>query len=267
MTAIGFAASLPVWGGAVPALAGPVSITPTQVTLAARNATELITVLNEGDALARFEITVSAWSESEDGQTRLAPAADILVFPPLLELAPHGMAKIRLGAAISPGAGERAYRMVIQEIPSSVPPPGRAQIQVLTKISIPVFLAAPGGQPALTIEGARIEDGKLAFAIANGGTAHELVRRVEVTGQGKAGPSFDVGENGWYILAGGRRDYRVALAGRDCAATSQIAIAALGEGAKAEAGMQVPVASSGCAPGEQTRFVASSLEKAPHAPP
>jgi fimbrial chaperone protein len=254
------AAGVAVAGGP-PAQATPVSVTPTSVALAPDRTTDLISLLNEGDAPARFEVTLSSWVESQDGKTLLEPTKDLVAFPPLIEIPPHQTKNIRIGMVGSFAPSERSYRMIVQELPSATPSAAQVAIQVLTKISLPVFAAPPGVEPAARIETPKIENGVLSFSVFNPGTAHMVLRKVEIAGQGSVGPSFDVGETGWYVLAGGRRDYQVALARTDCQKTSRLTITATSDGPKAET--QLPVTSGTCGQGAATRFLAAGQTQTP----
>ncbi len=242
------------------AWAGPVSVTPTSITLLPGRATDLISLFNEGDTGARFEVTLAAWTESADGKTKLAPTQDLIAFPPLLEIAPHQTRNVRVGVTGAFAASERSYRLVVQELPSAVPSSAQVQIQVLTKISLPVFVTPEGTKAEARIEAPRLDQGMLTFTVFNPGTAHFVLHRIEVAG---AGNTFQVGEAGWYVLAGARREYRVMLARTDCQKTNSITISADGGGPKAEA--VLPITAAGCGRGAATRFVAAGQGQAPAA--
>ena len=201
-----------------PALATPVSVTPTTVALAPGNTSELVTLTNESDTAARFEISVSAWTESEDGKTELVPTNDLVFFPALLELPARGSKKIRLGAEHLQGGVEKNYRLTIHELPQPVATPGQLQIQVLTNMTLPIFLAAPGAQPKMNIEPS-VGHGALTFTVSNPGSAHFLLQNVNVVGSGAGGEAFNVAQKGWYVLAGGRRTFHVALGSDACKAS------------------------------------------------
>ena len=245
--------------GALPARATPISVTPTAVTLAPGRTTELISLGNEGDTTARFEVTLFSWAESQDGRTLLQPTQELIAFPPLFEIAPHRNRNVRVGAVANFSSAERSYRMIIQELPSAAHPVAQVQIQVLTKISLPVFLRPTGAEAALRIEAPRLGNGTLRFSVFNPGTAHLVLHRIEVAGDG--GSSFEVGEAGWYLLAGGRRDYRLARARADCRKTSRITITVVSDGLQAKA--QLPVAAEACGNATATRFIAADRTGTP----
>jgi len=222
------------------ALATPVSVTPTTINLRPGNASELVTLSNESDNTARFEVTAFAWSESEDGRTDLTPTKDLIVFPALLELPPRGSKKIRLGSERPTAAGEKSYRLVINELPQAANSASTLQIQVLTNMTLPIFLTTTGGAPKVAIEDAKVEKGKLSFAVANHGSSRFVLQNVDVSGNGKDGRAFDVTQKGWYVLAGGRRKFEVALGGARCRQASEIAIKAVTDGPVGETRVALP---------------------------
>lgn len=244
------------------AFAGPVTVTPTTVVLGANQTTALVTLTNEGDMPSRFEATLNAWTETPDGVTVLEANKDIIVFPQFITLQPKESKKVRIGTEIPPGAAERSYRLILQELPQINRDTGELQIQVLSKISMPIFLTPRGAQAKAVIDTPALQNGQLSFDVANAGTSRFIVRQVDVVGRGASGDSFTLKTPGWYVLAGGRRTYRVALNADDCRRTTQIEITATGEMGPAKA--TVPVSAAVCGDARESRFI--KIEPAPAAP-
>ena len=233
--------------------AAAVSVTPTTIILGPGHTTALISLTNESDEATRFETSVNAWSESPDGETALAPSADVVIFPQLIALAPHETKKVRVGTELPPAAAERSYRLIMQELPRLNRDTGRVQIQVLSKLSLPVFLTGPAAQARPAIEPPRLQNGTLSFDVVNTGAAHFMLKQVNVTGRGAGGDSFSLETKGWYVLAGGRRTFNLALAAADCRKASEIIIKATGDAAPAETRM--PVAMNACGEARESRFL------------
>ncbi len=232
---------------AAPALATPVSVTPTTVVLKPGNASELVTLTNESDNAARFEVNIQAWSETEDGKTNLVPTNELIVFPALLELPARGEKKIRLGAERLAGGVEKTYRLVIHELPQAATGQATLQIQVLTNMTLPVFVAPSDAQSKVKTEPPVIDNGTLRFTVANPGSAHFMLQNVNVVGTGSAGEAFNVNQKGWYVLAGGRRTFHVALGGDACRRASGIAIKAITDSAASgtETRLSIPAGTCG----------------------
>ena len=227
------------------AYATPVSVTPTSVVLKPGSASELITLTNESDTAARFEVTAHAWTESEDGKTNLTPTTDIIVFPALLELPARGSKKIRLGAENLATNVEKNYRLAIHELPQAASGQALLQIQVLTNMTLPIFLAAPNAQPKAKIENAGVEGGKLTFTVSNGGSAHFMLQRIDIAGRSAAAETFAVSQKGWYVLAGGRRTFKVDLGGDACRQTTALNIKAITDGTPTETRVSLPAGTCG----------------------
>jgi len=75
--------------------AAPVAVSPTSVTISAAKQTDLVNLTNQGDDPVRFQLKVEAWEQLPDGEAVLTASEDVLVFPPLLSLAPQETKKVR----------------------------------------------------------------------------------------------------------------------------------------------------------------------------
>lgn len=239
----------------VAAQATPVSVTPTTVVLMPGSNSELVTLTNESDTSARFEITAHAWTETEDGRTTLGPTQDLIVFPALLELPARGQKKIRLGTENTRTTVERNYRLAIRELPQAASAQNPLQIQVLTNMTLPIFVANPEAQAKIALQVDPPAAGKMRFTVSNTGGAHFMLQRIDIIGQGAAGEAFNVGQKGWYVLAGGRRTFEVALGGARCAAASSITVRAFTSGPAGETRVALP---PGACTGDDIRFVDTS---------
>lgn len=238
---------------ALPAAAAPVSITPTTIVLGPGRTTALVSITNESDGPTRFETSVNVWEESPEGETTLTPSNDVVIFPQLIALAPHETKKVRIGTELPTPAAERSYRLILQELPQLNRDTGRVEIQVLSKISLPVFVADPRAQGRPAVAAPALKDGVLSFDIANTGTAHFMLRQVNVIGRDAKGDAFTLASNGWYVLAGGRRSYQVALAAGDCRRATEIAIKTVSDAGPAE--VRVPVPAGACGSAAESRFL------------
>lgn len=235
------------------AAAAPVSITPTTIVLGPGHTTALVSITNESDAPTRFETSVNAWTESSEGETSLTPSDEVVIFPQLIALAAHETKKVRIGTELPPSGAERSYRLILQELPQINHDTGRVEIQVLSKISLPVFIAPPGAQARPTVDTPTLANGTLSFNVVNAGGAHFMLKQVSVTGHGATGESFSLDTNGWYVLAGGRRAFHLTLAAADCKRTSEIVIKTVGDAAPVET--RLPVPANACGEARESRFL------------
>jgi fimbrial chaperone protein len=235
------------------AFAGPVSVTPTTIVLEPGQTTALLTITNEGDTSTRFETALNLWSESETGETQLSPSTDIIVFPQLITLAPKESKKIRIGTELPPAASERSYRLILQELPGLNRETGQVNIQVLAKVSLPIFLSPRGAAAKPALDGLTLDNGVLTFDVMNAGSSRFILKDLEVAGRGPNGQAFSLSTPGWYVLAGGRRRYQVALNAAECRRAAEIAITANGGPVPIQA--RLPVTAAACGAATDTRFL------------
>jgi fimbrial chaperone protein len=217
--------ALALLAGAAPAFAA-ISLTPVQVELSPGKQSELIAVTNESDSELRLQVEIFAWEQRADGETLLQPTKDVLVFPPLLTIAAHEVKRIRVGATVPPAAAEKSYRLTVQELPNEAAE-GAAAVKMLTKISIPVFLQPGPVKAQGRIEAEELRNGTLAVRVRNTGTRRFILGEVDAQGLDSAGKTvFDVKAAGWYVLAGGQRDYSLAISAAECRAARSIELRA-----------------------------------------
>jgi fimbrial chaperone protein len=209
-----------------PAAAGDLELSPILVELSARSRTALVSVRNAGGAPMRYQARAYAWAQGTDGAMDLVPARDLVVFPPLLELAPGEARNLRVGADATPGAAERAWRLVVEELPRRDVAQD-TQVQVLTRVGVPVFFApakpaASGELAVLSRDGARVR-----VALRNTGTVRLRPTAVALSLRDAAGaPVHERALEAWYVLAGGERVYEVDLPAAACAKASELVVTA-----------------------------------------
>lgn len=209
-------------------LASAFRVTPVQVQLSGKSST-LLTLANETNEPLRFQISAFAWKQSPTGEIQLEPTEDISFFPALLTLGGGQERKVRVGSNVVAGDVEKTYRIFFEELPAAERPDKKSsEVRILTKMGIPIFV-----QPAKPVAEARIEDvkveaGALQFRIANSGNAHFSIQRLSINGTTAVGEQvLDRALDGWYVLAGGHRDYRVDLPAGVCPKLQSVKIRAI----------------------------------------
>ena len=111
------------------ALGSVVSLNPVRIHLSSASAANF-GVRKTGKTPARFQFTAHAWAETADGQMKLTPTEEILVFPSLIEVQAGETRRVRMASTLAPGQRERSYRLIAAELPESTAP---GVVQVLTK--------------------------------------------------------------------------------------------------------------------------------------
>jgi fimbrial chaperone protein len=229
------------------ARAADLQINPVLVTLTPGERSALVALRNGGDVPARFEVKVYGWDQTAEGEMKLAPTGDVVAFPALLTIPPGGTRNLRVGVTGGFGPIERAYRLFIEELPPPPRPQGSPGVQVLSRIGIPVFLAPAQVDERVTLDGLRVERGRVLFWLVNRGNVHVRPSAVKLVARDAAGATVaERALDAWYVLAGGERAYTLELAADDCRRVRSLAVeVGLARGPlRAEAS----AAPAGCAP-------------------
>lgn len=220
--AAGSASALFLLGLLTAGLAGAATfrVSPIQLSLTAKSASGLLTISNESDETLRFQLAAFRWSQGAAGEMELEPTDDVVLFPRLLTLEPHRERKIRVGAAVAFAASERTYRVFVEELPSAEgvnPVAGKVGVRVLTRMGVPIFLQPSRMQAGGTIVNTSVEEGRLRFQVRNNGNVHLMLEAVNLRGIGDGGETvIDKQVEGWYVLAGGVRQFDLALPREEC---------------------------------------------------
>jgi fimbrial chaperone protein len=204
-------------------------VTPVKILLTRRVPTALLTLKNESDRTVRLQASVFAWNQDREGRMQLAPTPDIVFFPTVLSVKPGEERKVRLGTGVAFGPLEKSYRIFFEELPEleRAGSSQGSQLQIRTRMGIPIFL-----QPNEPEKGSRIETmaalaGILRFSVRNTGNVHMNLRGIRVKGLGPMGDArFERESDGWYVLAGGSRDYEIEIPERRCSGIARYLIEA-----------------------------------------
>ncbi len=143
------ATGLAFWPASV-ANAATFRVFPIRVDFDKQTKSALLTLSNESTEELRFQISAFVWGQNEAGEMQLTPTKDVTFYPPLLVLKPGQERKVRVGTAVPPGAVEKTYRIFFEELPglqTSQVPAGGAQVKIITKMGVPIFVLQPRSKP------------------------------------------------------------------------------------------------------------------------
>src|SRR5437899_4115396 len=159
---------------------------------------------------------------------QLASTEDIVFFPALLSLNPGEERKVRVAATVAAKDREKTYRIFFEELPPlERPETSGAQVRILTKMGIPIFVSPANGNAEASIDSLKMEKSTLAFDVRNSGNVHFALEGVKLRGVGSNGESlFDRQLDGWYVLAGSPRMYSVEIPAASCSKLKKIVIEA-----------------------------------------
>ncbi len=198
--------------GSGAASASGLQVTPTGLTLQARQVAAALWLSNSGDALVRAQVRVYQWTEAA-GREHLAPSQDLVISPPMLQIDPgqqQMIRVIRVGAPPSgPGAVESAYRLSVDELP--IVEPGQAGLRFIVHYSLPVFVEPVGTTTTKPELHWQLLDsgGKVALAASNSGNGHAQLARLTFVAPNGRQTTLVAGLLG-YVLPGARMEWTLA---------------------------------------------------------
>lgn len=219
------------------------TIVPTRMYLKPDAEGAPLRLTNERPVTVRFTLATYAWGMKTDGGLILQPTDTLKLSAGELWLKPGETAEIWVEATAAPvGDDEESYRIGISEQPeeaeadhdvpsrtaelSTAAPPG-GRIRALAAITLPVFRPPADARPDGRLDARPLDDGAFVFSIANHGRAHLFAREVAVRGEDETGATvFATERNGWYVLAGDRREYRVSLTAEHCRRSHRLVLTA-----------------------------------------
>jgi fimbrial chaperone protein len=211
------------------ASAAEVQVDPVLIELSPATRSASITLRNTGGEPSRFEVGVRAWEQSQTGEMRVAPTDDVLVYPPILSLAPGEARLLRVGVAPKGGFGsaEGSYRVFIEELPPPTKPGEAAQVRILSRLTIPVFLAPSRAVERAVLAGLAVSGREARFTLRNEGTLRLRTSSLKLTALGAGGAVLSQLElPAWYVLAGGVRAYQAVLPPERCAEVRTVEVTA-----------------------------------------
>lgn len=215
---LSFAATVAVAAALFPARAQATSleITPVAVHLVPGQQATTIGVMNRGGLAVAIQLRAFAWSQDRDADV-LTPTSDIILSPPIFTIPKGAKQTIRLllrkGAKQS---GERAYRLMIDEVPPANA--GAQQVQIAMRVSLPLVVASAAAKPQpLRWRAQRGTRNRIILSANNSGTDFDRIYAIAVTLADGGHPAVTQSGTNGYILAGAQRQWMVASGGSQTA--------------------------------------------------
>jgi fimbrial chaperone protein len=202
-----------------PGQAASFQVDPVRVHLEPGRVVETLVVRNDGEGVLRFEATLLRWEMAADGSWVQTPSDDLVLHPQYLEVPARGEARMRVGTLdpIPADAPQRAYRIELMQQADPAAPAGTA-LQMLTKVSLPVFVGGTGpARPVL--RALRFTPDGLSLALANQGGRYLPQQAAQVRLLDAAGRELAVLAPGiGYVLPGAELPLRLPLPAHACRA-------------------------------------------------
>ncbi len=218
--------------GARDANASAFTVTPVRIFLGAGTTSALLTVRNDSTEPISFQISLRAWNQAPDGDMQLSDTKDLVFFPAMMVLQPAEEKRVRVGSAFKAAVTtERSYRIFFEELPppqvttATTGTAGGAQVRVLTKMGVPIFVQPPAPVVKADLTNVSVADRSVSFDVRNIGNSFFIVNGATATGLSKSGATtFTKQQDGWYVLAGGPRHFQLAIPAEACAGTDRIRV-------------------------------------------
>lgn len=205
------------WNLPMSARAASVEVNPVRLELETGVRGVVVTVKNQGTETTRFQASVHTWSQDEDGRMTLEPTQELFFFPSMLTLEPGESRPIRVGISSAPRDAERAFRLIVEELPPLAPVPPSMGLKILTRVSIPVFVAPKTKDRQGNIADVDLRQSRFRFRVKNPGTVNFFVRQTRVRGlDGQGQRLVEKEQPGWYVLAGGSQVFALDTTAEQC---------------------------------------------------
>jgi fimbrial chaperone protein len=172
-------------------------VRPVRLDLGSRQPTGQLVVSNPTARPLLIQAEGFDWSQTQD-RDELVPSHDLIVNPPIFELAPGAQQVVRVGLRRAAQDGvERPHRIWLTQV-ATTPEEGDTGVQMLLRLSLPVFVVGTGTGAA---QASWQRGGTDAVVeLNNAGARHVHVRELRLAGDD--GTPTTLGP--CYALPGGR---------------------------------------------------------------
>jgi fimbrial chaperone protein len=184
------------------------TITPVVVELSPRARATSVMVTNTSDRAVRYQSEVLSWAQ-RDGTDHHEPSRDLLVVPPIADIAPGATQVFRLAPRHRTAGAERAYRLVLEDVTPSEPDAGDGlSVALRFRHSLPVFVPSAGGSARARIVPCGTGSPPGCVRIHNDGDRHVAIRSIGLQG---AGWQVDSRLGATRVLAGAWMEWTLAV--------------------------------------------------------
>lgn len=221
------------WLAASAAAAAEFSVAPIRVDLPSGARSAAVSVSNDDPQPLRMQLRLVEWAQDGDGKDVYSDSDDLVYYPRLMTVQPGEKRLVRIGVKAPAGAGERSYRLYLDELPAAGEP-ATSGLQFTIRFALPVFVAPAKANPRGAIDSIALHDGRLKIALSNPGNQTFRVTTVGVRGTGFAAQAA-----GWYLLPGAARVYSFDIPPEVCRGLSRVGVTVTADRLSLEGGLDV----------------------------
>ncbi|SFN28514.1 molecular chaperone [Variovorax sp. OV329] len=154
--------------------ASGLQVAPTSLTLEAKQNADGLWLSNTGDGPISAQVRVYRWTQ-QNGEDQEVPTREVLVSPPMIQLAAADRQLIRvIRTGPPPADAEAAYRVVIDELPLPDSGPKKG-VQFVLRYSVPVFMGPVADSPPQLSWKVRQNGQQAVLEVSNTGGTHAQV--------------------------------------------------------------------------------------------
>lgn len=197
----------------VPAKSAVFDIYPVRIFMDSKNRTEKVVIKNLDSKELQIQVRVFSWDQTEQGEDKYEETNEIVIFPKILKIKPSEEKVIRVGCQVPPDGREKTYRIMVEELPPVEQSNQQGvRINILLKVSVPIFLSPVAKKRSGEMEFEGVKDDTLLITVNNNGNVHFIASQLKIKGTDRSGSEiFSTTQNGWYILAGRKKQFSVKL--------------------------------------------------------
>jgi fimbrial chaperone protein len=168
-------------------LASSFTVSPTRIPLSEKQRAVTVRLLNTGDEPVTVQAHVVAWTLGENHDV-YQDSDDVLLNPPIFNLAPGKPQLMRLGLRHAAAAGsEISYRLIVEEVPFA-PKHGEIALRTILRISIPIFVEPKdGARKQVDWKAESIPGAGVKITATNNGNQHVQIKRLDLSREDSAG--------------------------------------------------------------------------------
>lgn len=183
-----------------PAWAAGLQASPISLSVASGSRAGIVTLSNTGKTPLNAQVRIFKWTQSDTDEYILTPTSDLMISPPIMQMAAGSNQEIRIIRTAPASRAEQYYRLIVDELPSptAAAPKG---MQLLIRHNIPVFLNAEDRPAAQLQWNASSAGDKTQIRVTNIGQTRAQIGRIWLEKDGKETAELSPGLTG-YALPG-----------------------------------------------------------------
>lgn len=187
------------------ALAQSLQISPISIEMQPGQMATTLMVTNKGASASTLQIRPFQWSQS-NGADQLTPTDQLLVSPPLTEIAPGDTQIFRLVMRSPAARVETSYRILLDQLPQ---PAAAGAVSIALRFSIPIF--SEPDDPARSQINWRIDNAPGGFVLVGVNQGNQHIRILNPVLKTSGGQKIILKPTGSpYILPGARNTWPIA---------------------------------------------------------